>query len=169
MLQNAPTLAIVAVDTDENEPSKVRQVTNRIRHNIGRHHLHDGPLRGEQTKIYSLLQTDWKWGGAYWEVFSLCFWPARSYQESSPNESRTPIRRNARSRRAAAGRAKLLANRPYWAGPPLSAPRWPFGIFSWCSCILEKIRSKFSKHSAKFWQNLRNNYFGKKQQKISNF
>ena len=35
MLQNAPTLAIVAVDTDENEPSKVRQVTNRIRRNIG--------------------------------------------------------------------------------------------------------------------------------------
>ena len=35
MLQNAPTLAIVAVDTDENELSKVRQVTNRIRRNIG--------------------------------------------------------------------------------------------------------------------------------------
>ena len=28
MLQNAPFLAIVAVDTDENEPSKVRQLDN---------------------------------------------------------------------------------------------------------------------------------------------
>ena len=35
ILQNAPTLAIVAVDTDENELSKVSQVTNRSRRNIG--------------------------------------------------------------------------------------------------------------------------------------
>ena len=35
MLQNAPLLAIVAVDTDENEPSKVRQLDNWVRHFIG--------------------------------------------------------------------------------------------------------------------------------------
>ena len=35
MLQNAPTLAIVAVDTDENEPSKVRQLDNWVRLIIG--------------------------------------------------------------------------------------------------------------------------------------
>ena len=41
MLQNEPTLAIVAVHTAENEPPKVRQVTNRIRRNIGA--LRGGP------------------------------------------------------------------------------------------------------------------------------
>ena len=35
MLQNAPFLAIVAVDTDENEPSKVRQLDNWARLVIG--------------------------------------------------------------------------------------------------------------------------------------
>ena len=35
MLKNAPTLAIVAVDTAENGPSKVRQVTNKVYRNIG--------------------------------------------------------------------------------------------------------------------------------------
>ena len=35
MLQNAPSLAIVAVHTDENEPSKVRQLDNWVRHIIG--------------------------------------------------------------------------------------------------------------------------------------
>ena len=35
MLQNAPFLAIVAVDTDENEPSKVRQLDNWVRLIIG--------------------------------------------------------------------------------------------------------------------------------------
>ena len=35
MLKNAPTLAIVAVDTAENGPSKVRQVTNKVCRNIG--------------------------------------------------------------------------------------------------------------------------------------
>ena len=36
MLQNASLLAIVAVDTEENEPSKVRQLDNWVRLNIGR-------------------------------------------------------------------------------------------------------------------------------------
>ena len=35
MLKNAPTLAIVAVDTAENGPSKVRQVTNKVSRNLG--------------------------------------------------------------------------------------------------------------------------------------
>ena len=35
MLQNAPTLAIVAVHTAENGPSKVHQVMNKIIRNIG--------------------------------------------------------------------------------------------------------------------------------------
>ena len=35
MLQNAPTLAIVAVHTAENGPSKVHQVMNKIHRNIG--------------------------------------------------------------------------------------------------------------------------------------
>ena len=35
MLKNAPTLAIGGADTAENGPSKVRQVSNKIRHNIG--------------------------------------------------------------------------------------------------------------------------------------
>ena len=34
-LENAPTLAIGGVDPAENGPSKVRQVTNKIRRNIG--------------------------------------------------------------------------------------------------------------------------------------
>ena len=36
MLKNAPALAIVAVDTAENGPSKVRQVTNKVCRNIGK-------------------------------------------------------------------------------------------------------------------------------------
>ena len=43
MLQNEPTLAIGGLDTDENGPSKVRQVTNKIRHNIG-HSNSAGPM-----------------------------------------------------------------------------------------------------------------------------
>ena len=35
MLKNAPTLAIEGADTAENEAPKVRQVSNKIRHNIG--------------------------------------------------------------------------------------------------------------------------------------
>ena len=35
MLKNAPTLAIGGADTAENEPPKVRQVSNKIRRNIG--------------------------------------------------------------------------------------------------------------------------------------
>ena len=35
MLKNAPTLAIGGVDTAENGPSRVRQVSNKIRRNIG--------------------------------------------------------------------------------------------------------------------------------------
>ena len=35
MLQNEPSLAIVGVHTAENGPSKVRQVMNTIRRNIG--------------------------------------------------------------------------------------------------------------------------------------
>ena len=35
MLKNASSLAIVGLDTAENGPSKVRQVTNKIRANIG--------------------------------------------------------------------------------------------------------------------------------------
>ena len=35
MIKNGPTLAIVAVDTDENELSKVRQLDGRARCNIG--------------------------------------------------------------------------------------------------------------------------------------
>ena len=35
MLKNAPTLAIGGADPAENGPSKVRQVSNKIRHNIG--------------------------------------------------------------------------------------------------------------------------------------
>ena len=38
MLQNAPTLAIVAVHTAENGPSKVHQVMNKIIRNIGKRH-----------------------------------------------------------------------------------------------------------------------------------
>ena len=34
-LKNAPTLAIGGADTAENGPSKVRQVSNKIRHNTG--------------------------------------------------------------------------------------------------------------------------------------
>ena len=51
MLQNEPSLAIVAVHTEENGPSKVRQVTNRIRRNIGpKHRLLPNPelLRGRR-------------------------------------------------------------------------------------------------------------------------
>ena len=36
MLKNAPTLAIGGADTAENGPSKVRQVSNKIRRNIGK-------------------------------------------------------------------------------------------------------------------------------------
>ena len=36
MLKNAPTLAIGGADPAENEPPKVRQVSNKIRRNIGR-------------------------------------------------------------------------------------------------------------------------------------
>ena len=39
MLQNAPTLAIGGLDTGENGPSKVRQVTNKSRHNIGTNYM----------------------------------------------------------------------------------------------------------------------------------
>ena len=35
MLKNASSLAIVGLDTAENGPSKVRQVTNKISANIG--------------------------------------------------------------------------------------------------------------------------------------
>ena len=35
MLKNAPTLAIGGAATEENGPSKVRQVSNRIRHILG--------------------------------------------------------------------------------------------------------------------------------------
>ena len=42
MLKNAPTLAIGGADTAENEPPKVRQVSNKIRRNIG-DYLSDGP------------------------------------------------------------------------------------------------------------------------------
>ena len=41
MLQNAPTLAIRGLDTAENGPSKVRQVTNKVNRNIG--HLRPAP------------------------------------------------------------------------------------------------------------------------------
>ena len=47
MLQNAPFLAIVAVDTDENEPSKVRQLDNWVRLFIG---LYRGWLRNNMAK-----------------------------------------------------------------------------------------------------------------------
>ena len=36
MLKNAPTLAIGGADTAENGPSKVRQVSNKIRRILGR-------------------------------------------------------------------------------------------------------------------------------------
>ena len=39
MLKNAPTLAIGGADTAENEPPKVRQVSNKIRRNIGSAHM----------------------------------------------------------------------------------------------------------------------------------
>ena len=93
------------------------------------------------------------------------------------------------SRRAAAGRAELLAKSAH-AGH-LRLPAEPlevaekfgknsgkiretskgseFGIPEKC-CILEKSRKnlvKFGENSAKFWQKLRN--FGKKQQKIQQF
>ena len=35
MLKNAPTLAVGGADPAENEPPKVRQVSNKIRRNIG--------------------------------------------------------------------------------------------------------------------------------------
>ena len=34
--KNAPTIAIGGADTAENGPKKVRQVSNKIRHNIAR-------------------------------------------------------------------------------------------------------------------------------------
>ena len=43
MLKNASSLAIVGLDTAENGPSKVRQVTNRIDAIIGRRTAADGP------------------------------------------------------------------------------------------------------------------------------
>ena len=45
MLQNEPTLAIWGLDTDENGPSKVRQLTNKIRPNIGLQRCGPGPGR----------------------------------------------------------------------------------------------------------------------------
>ena len=37
MLKNSPTLAIGGADTAENGPKKVRQVSNKVRHNIASH------------------------------------------------------------------------------------------------------------------------------------
>ena len=85
------------------------------------------------------------------------------------------------SRRAAAGRAELLAKSAH-AGH-LRLPAEPlevaensgnskgseFGISEKC-CILEKSRKnlvKFGENSATFWQNLRN--FGKNSKKFSKF
>ena len=50
MLKNAPTLAIGGAD---NGPSKVRQVSNKIRHNIG-----DGPLARELRRLAGAARTD---------------------------------------------------------------------------------------------------------------
>ena len=47
MLKNEPTLAIVAVDTAENGPSKVHQVTNKVSRNIG---AHQARLRGRAPR-----------------------------------------------------------------------------------------------------------------------
>ena len=86
-----------------------------------------------------------------------------------------------KSRRAAAGRAQLLAKSAHAGHLRLPAELLEvaensgnskgseFGISEKC-CILEKSRKilvKFGENSAKFWQNLRN--FGKKQQKIQQF
>ena len=53
MLKNALTLASGGVDTAENGPSKVRQVSNEIRHNIG-----DGPLARELRRLTGAARTD---------------------------------------------------------------------------------------------------------------
>ena len=45
MLKNSPTLAIGGVDTAENGPSKVRQVTNKVCRNIG---LHDARMQAPE-------------------------------------------------------------------------------------------------------------------------
>ena len=45
MLKNAPTLAIGGADTAENEPPKVRQVSNKIRRNIGAAALDESRVR----------------------------------------------------------------------------------------------------------------------------
>ena len=94
----------------------------------------------------------------------------------------TPCRATTRSsRRAAAGRAELLAKSAHAGHLRLPAELLEvaensgnskgseFGISEKC-CILEKSRKnlvKFGENSAKFWQKLRN--FGKKQQKIQQF
>merc|ERR1712159_538257 len=85
------------------------------------------------------------------------------------------------SRRAAAGRAQLLAKSAHAGHLRLPAELLEvaensgnskgseFGISEKC-CILEKSRKKlvkFGENSAKFWQKLRN--FGKKQQQIQQF
>ena len=47
MLKNASSLAIVGLDTAENGPSKVRQVTNRIDAIIGQHRRDGEHVRRE--------------------------------------------------------------------------------------------------------------------------
>ena len=56
MLKNAPTLAIVGVDTAENGPSKVRQVTNKIRRNKG---YPSGDFSRSATSSTSLVRELW--------------------------------------------------------------------------------------------------------------
>ena len=46
MLKNAPTLAIGGADTAENEPPKVRQVSNKIRRNIVKNGMLDAKFGG---------------------------------------------------------------------------------------------------------------------------
>ena len=100
---------------------------------------------------------------------------------SPSNATQRCSRRLLRSRRAAAGRAELLAKSAHAGHLRLPAELLEvaensgnskgseFGISEKC-CILEKSRKnlvKFGENSAKFWQKLRN--FGKKQQKIQQF
>ena len=91
MLKNAPTLAIGHADTAENGPSKVRQVSNEIRHNIGDKIFNGGirvPLRKRQSKskveqgqpeVPSRLQSDHGLRRRPWCRYRTRKWPSAGY------------------------------------------------------------------------------------------
>ena len=55
MLKNAPTLAIVAVDTAENGPSKVRQVTNTSSQSLFLFDFHFGFILRAAASIWGSI------------------------------------------------------------------------------------------------------------------